>query len=124
MENPESTMSEQFAIDKAILDEMMKYGKHLKKYEPIRFNIFKEGEPTFPDPLEPFKRVYKDKYSIESGSPQVFAPESMAEDLFEIYKDLEPNAQKDAMNFLKYENKLVEDYFRQNPKKDTRKKMM
>jgi len=117
-------MSEQFAIDKAILDEMMKYGKHLKKYEPIRFNIFKEGEPTFPDPLEPFKRVYKDKYSIESGSPQVFAPESMAEDLFEIYKDLEPNAQKDAMNFLKYENKLVEDYFRQNPKKDTRKKMM
>ena len=120
-------MSEQFSIDKAILDEMMKYGKHLKRYEPIepiRFNIIKEGEPTFPDPLEPFKRVYKVKYSMESGSPQVFAPESMAEDLFEIYKDLDQKQKEEAEDFLKKENEIVIDYFRQNPKKDTRKKMM
>tara|TARA_R100001163_G_scaffold64754_1_gene59767 strand:- start:1081 stop:1443 length:363 start_codon:yes stop_codon:yes gene_type:complete len=120
-------MSEQFAIDKAILDEMMKYGEHLKRYEPHephRYNIIKEGEPTFPNPLEPFKRVYKYKYSIDSGSPQVFAPESMADDLFEIYKDLDQKQKEEAEDFLKKENEIVIDYFRQNPKKDTRKKMM
>ena len=108
-------MSEQFAIDKSILDEMMKYNQ---------FQMVKEGEPIIPDPLEPFKRVYKDKYSIESGSPQVFAPDSMAIDLFEIYKGLGPNKQEEAKRFLENENKIVEDYFKQNPKKDTRKKMM
>ena len=115
MENLENTMSEQFAIDKAILDEMMKYNQ---------FKMVREGEPTIPDPLEPFKRVYKDKYSIESGSPQVFAPESMATDLFKIYKGLEPNKQVEAKRFLETENKIVEDFFKQNPKKDIRKKMM
>jgi len=107
-------MSE-FAIDKSILDEMMKYNQ---------FQMVKEGEPIIADPLEPFKRVYKDKYSIESGSPQVFAPDSMAIDLFEIYKGLEPNKQEEAKRFLENENKIVIDYFKQNPKKDTRKKLM
>lgn len=108
-------MSEQFAIDKAILDEMMNYNQ---------FKMVSEGEPTIPDTLEPFKQIYNKKYSIESGSPQVFAPESMAIDLFEIYKGLEPNKQVEAKRFLENENKIVEDYFKQNPKKDTRKKMI
>lgn len=108
-------MSEQFAIDKAILDEMMKYNQ---------FQMVKEGESTLPDPLEPFKRVYNKKYSIESSSPQVFAPESMADDLFEIYKGLEPNKQEEAKIFLENENKIVEEYFKKNPQKDIRKKMM
>tara|TARA_A100001515_G_scaffold7931_1_gene6672 strand:+ start:1170 stop:1511 length:342 start_codon:yes stop_codon:yes gene_type:complete len=113
-------MSE-FAIDKAILDEMMKYNQ----MEPVQYVQYAlQGETTFPDPLEPFKRVYKDKYSVESGSPQVFAPESMADDLFEIYKGLESNEREEAMKFLKQENKIVEDYFKQNPKKDPRKKMI
>jgi len=54
----------------------------------------------------------------------VFAPESMADDLFEIYKGLESNEREEAMKFLKQENKIVEDYFKQNPKKDPRKKMI
>ena len=117
-------MSEQFAIDKAILDEMVFYNKHLKRYEPIRYEIVREGELMIPDPLEQFKRIYNHKYSIESGSPQVFAPDSMAIDLFEYYQRLEPNKQEEAKRFLENENKIVEDYFKQNPKKDTRKKMM
>ena len=116
-------MSE-FAIDKAILDEMIFYNKHLKRYEPIRYKIVKEGEPTIPDPLEPFKIIYRYNYSVESGTPQVFAPDSMADDLFEIYRQLEPNKQEEAKRFLEAENKIVKDYFKQNPKKDTRKKMM
>jgi hypothetical protein len=116
-------MSEQFAIDKAILDEMMKYNQIKPRYlEPVQYAL--QGETTFPDPLEPFKQIYNEKYSIESGFPQVFAPESMAIDLFEIYKGLEPNKQVEAKRFLENENKIVEDYFKQNPKKDTRKKMM
>lgn len=116
-------MSE-FAIDKSILDEMMKYHQlKMKKQEhPILFVL--EGGPTFPDPLEPFKQIYKKKYSIESGSPQVFAPESMAYDLFEIYKGLEPNEREEANRFLETENKIVKDYFKQNPRTDSRKKMM
>ena len=115
-------MSEQFAIDRAILDEMMKYNQYKMRYN--QFQIVKEGEPIIPDPLEPFKQIYNKKYSIESGSPQVFAPDSMAIDLFEIYKRLEPNKQEEAKRFLENENKIVVDYFKQNPKKDTRKKMM
>ena len=92
MENLENTMSEQFAIDKAILDEMVFYDKHLKRYEPIeptesmkkiepiepiRYEIVKEGEPIIPDPLEQFKRIYNHKYSIESSSPQIPLPDSV-----------------------------------------------
>lgn len=120
MENPENTMSEQFAIDKSILDEMMKYDEYLKQIEFSRVPL--NGEPI--TPIESFKREYKNKYSVESSSPQVFAPESMADDLFEIYKGLESNEQQEAMKFLKQENKMVEDYFKKNPKTDSRKKMM
>jgi hypothetical protein len=116
-------MSE-FAIDKAILDEMMKYNQFKKMMKYNQFQIVKEGEPTIPDPLEPFKIIYRYNYSVESGTPQVFAPDSMADDLFEIYRQLEPNKQEEAKRFLEAENKIVKDYFKQNPKKDTRKKMM
>ena len=75
------------------------------------------------DPLEPFKQIYNKKYSIESGSPQVFAPDSMAIDLFEIYKGLDQKQKEKALDFFEKENEKVIDYFKQNPKKDTRKKM-
>ena len=96
----------------------------MKWWSTINIRWWGEGEPTIPDPLEPFKQIYKKKYSIESGSPQVFAPESMAYDLFEIYKGLEPNEREEANRFLETENKIVKDYFKQNPRTDPRKKMM